>query len=59
MARKTADKTENDLLTRKLEVVDYGWRANGGVTDSLGPWHQESINITNVLLIHNLDVQHL
>jgi len=23
MARKTTDKTENDLLTRKLEVVDF------------------------------------
>lgn len=23
MARKTTDKTENDLLNRKLEVVDF------------------------------------
>lgn len=59
MARKTTAKTQNNFLNWKLEVDLQESKQWGDSLGTSNNYNQESIKITNVLLIHNLDMQHL
>lgn len=59
MARKTTAKIENNLFIWKLEVVDLQNKLSDDGPGTGNDYNQESIKITNVLLIHNLGMQHL